>query len=183
MKPEMRVAATGDLKERLETRVARLPSCGAAEEWYVLQLASHAQVLSEQRHHDEAHHVDRPPATRDAGRAWRAGRAAAGGATLARRDIGPRGIKRSSGGGGGSSISPVCAHTHPASAPAAPAPAPPAPAPHPPPHHQHHTSAPATGMGAPLPAGGEAIVHDAEAEVQQVGSRGEVEALLRALDH
>ena len=64
-------------------RVRRLPSCGAAKEWYVLQLASHAQVLSEQRHHDQAHQIDRPPATWDAGRAC-AGRAAAGRA-VARR--------------------------------------------------------------------------------------------------
>ena len=64
-------------------RVRRLPSCGAAKEWYVLQFASHAQVLSEQRHHDQAHQIDRPPATWDAGRAC-AGRAAAGSA-VARR--------------------------------------------------------------------------------------------------
>ena len=38
------------------------PSCGAAKEWDVLQLASHAQILSKQRHHDQAHQVDRPPA-------------------------------------------------------------------------------------------------------------------------
>eukprot|EP00964_Phaeocystis_antarctica_P043791 scaffold25122_cov66-Phaeocystis_antarctica.AAC.8 len=54
---------------------------------------------------------------------------------------------------------------------------------HHPPHHQHHASAPAAGTGAPLPAGGEAVVHDTEAEVQDVGGRREVETLLRALDH
>ena len=78
----MRETATEDSTKRSEG-VRRLPSYGAAKERYVLQLASHAQVLSEQRHHDQAHQVDRPPATWDAGRAC-AGRAAAGGAVTRR---------------------------------------------------------------------------------------------------
>ena len=55
----------GHKKQERDTlrHTASTPSSarGATEERDVLQLSSHAEVLADERHHDETHHVDRPP--------------------------------------------------------------------------------------------------------------------------